>query len=106
MATGIWVRLMHKNHILRDATVDCTHGEWKSALDAACRQLDMPRPLILARRMWFLCIRRTQMPVAMGIISLSVYYGIERPRFQGKKRERCPFTNANICAIMGRTRLK
>ena len=49
MATGIWVRLMHKNHILRDAAVDCAHNEWQTALDTACRQLDMPRPLILAR---------------------------------------------------------
>lgn len=49
MATGIWVRLMHKTRIERDTTVDCAHEDWQTALDAACRRLDMPRPLILPR---------------------------------------------------------
>jgi len=49
MAAGIWVRLMHKTKIVKDTIVDCAHGEWQTALDAACRRLDMPRPLILPR---------------------------------------------------------
>ena len=35
MATGIWVRLMHKTRIERDTTVDCAHEDWQTALDAA-----------------------------------------------------------------------
>ena len=49
MATGIWVRLMHKNRIERDVTVDCAHARWQEALEDACRQLDVSRPLILPR---------------------------------------------------------
>ncbi len=49
MATGIWVRLMHKTHIDRDATVPCAAADWQEALDAACRQLDVPRPIVLPR---------------------------------------------------------
>lgn len=49
MAAGIWVRLMRRNRIERDATVECAHGEWQDALDAACRQLDTSRPMILPR---------------------------------------------------------
>lgn len=49
MATGIWVRLMRRTRIEKDATVDCAHEDWQQALDAACRQMDMPRPLILPR---------------------------------------------------------
>ncbi|MDO5327329.1 MAG: hypothetical protein Q4G00_11510 [Clostridia bacterium] len=49
MAAGIWVRLMHKNRIERDITVECTHEEWKNALEGACHQLDVSRPMILPR---------------------------------------------------------
>ena len=49
MATGIWVRLMRKNRIEKDAIVDCAHEDWQQALETACRQMDMPRPLILPR---------------------------------------------------------
>jgi len=49
MATGIWVRLMRKTHIEKDATVPCAIQDWQQALDEACRQLDVPRPLLLPR---------------------------------------------------------
>ena len=49
MAAGIWVRLMHKNRIERDTTVECAHEEWIEALEKACHQLDVPRPMILPR---------------------------------------------------------
>ena len=49
MATGIWVRLMRKTHIVKDATVPCAIQDWQQALDEACRQLDVPRPLLLPR---------------------------------------------------------
>ena len=49
MATGIWVRLMRKTHIDQDTTVACAAADWQEALDAACRQMDVPRPIILPR---------------------------------------------------------
>ncbi len=49
MATGIWVRLMRKNRIERDITEDCAHGDWQEALEKACHQLDVSRPMILPR---------------------------------------------------------
>ena len=49
MAAGIWVRLMHKTRIERDTTVECAHEEWVEALEKACHQLDVSRPMVLAR---------------------------------------------------------
>jgi len=49
MATGIWVRLMHKTRIDRDTTVECTLDDWQEALEEACHKLDVPRPLLLPR---------------------------------------------------------
>ena len=49
MAAGIWVRLMHKNRIDRDVTVDCSHEEWQTALEEACHKLDVARPMVLPR---------------------------------------------------------
>ena len=49
MATGIWVRLMRKTRIERDLTVECAHSQWQEALEDACRQLDVGRPMILPR---------------------------------------------------------
>ncbi len=49
MASGIWVRLMKKNRIDRDATCPCTLDTWQEALEMACHQLDVPRPMILPR---------------------------------------------------------
>ena len=49
MATGIWVRLMRKSRIERDLTVDCAHEKWQEALEDACHQLDVSRPMILPR---------------------------------------------------------
>ena len=49
MAAGIWVRLMKKTHIDRSVTVPCVPEDWQEALDTACRQLDVPRPMVLPR---------------------------------------------------------
>lgn len=49
MPAGIWVRLMHKTHILRDVTVPCEMEAWQEALSHACHGLDVPRPMILPR---------------------------------------------------------
>ena len=49
MPAGIWVRLMHKTHILRDVTVPCEMEAWQEALSHACHGLDAPRPMILPR---------------------------------------------------------
>lgn len=49
MAAGIWVRLMKKNRIEKDITVDCVYEDWQEALGQACRQLDTGRPMVLPR---------------------------------------------------------
>jgi len=49
MAAGIWVRLMRKNRIDRDKTVPCTMEDWQNALENACHELDVPRPMVLPR---------------------------------------------------------
>ena len=49
MAAGIWVRLMHKTRIDRDVTVACSLDDWQEALQEACHDLDVPRPMILPR---------------------------------------------------------
>ena len=49
MATGIWVRLIKKNRIAGDTTVDCAHDGWQDALEQACRTLDVGRPMVLPR---------------------------------------------------------
>jgi hypothetical protein len=49
MAAGIWVRLMRKNRIERDITVECAHEDWQEALSQACHQLDTGRPMVLPR---------------------------------------------------------
>lgn len=49
MAAGIWVRIMRKNRIDRDITVECDHHAWESALEEACHKLDVGRPMILPK---------------------------------------------------------
>lgn len=49
MATGIWVRLMHRTHIQKDIVIPCRVDEWQEALEKACHDLDVPRPMILPR---------------------------------------------------------
>ena len=46
---GIWVRLMRKNRIEKDATLPCVREDWREELDEACHQLDVPRPIVLPR---------------------------------------------------------
>ena len=49
MPTGIWIRLMRKNRIEKDTTVECAHDAWQDALEEGCRRLDVGRPLVLPR---------------------------------------------------------
>lgn len=49
MAAGIWVRLMKKNRIDRDLVRPCKMEDWQDALEGACHDLDVPRPMILPR---------------------------------------------------------
>lgn len=49
MATGIWVRLMKKSHISRDMVAPCGLDDWQDALEKACHDLDVPRPMLLPR---------------------------------------------------------
>ena len=51
MATMLWVRLMHKTKIARDTAVPCEFDDFEEALDAACKKLDMSRPLILPKHL-------------------------------------------------------
>ena len=47
MASGIWVRLMKRNHIMRDGVFPCALPQWQEALDTACHDMDVPRPMLL-----------------------------------------------------------
>lgn len=47
--TAIWVRLIKHQRIDRSVTVHCAYDDWQEALIEACRELDMPRPMILPR---------------------------------------------------------
>ena len=49
MPAGIWVRLIKRNRIERDASVPCLRTEWQDALNAACHQLDVAKPMVLPR---------------------------------------------------------
>ncbi|MBQ4075221.1 MAG: hypothetical protein IJD39_08465 [Clostridia bacterium] len=49
MACGIWVRMMRKNRIEKDITIPCAIEDWQDALEKACHDLDVPRPMILPR---------------------------------------------------------
>lgn len=43
------MRLMHKTRIERDVTVACAPDDWQAALETACHDLDVPRPMVLPR---------------------------------------------------------
>ena len=49
MPAGIWVRLVKKNRIERDVTVDCARADWQEALNEACRRMDVGKPMVLPR---------------------------------------------------------
>ncbi len=49
MPAGIWVRLIRKNRIEKDITVECAHDGWQDALIDACHQLDVGKPMVLPR---------------------------------------------------------
>ena len=43
--TGLWVRLMKKHRIDRQATRACPFSSARDALTDLCRELDVPRPI-------------------------------------------------------------
>lgn len=45
MAGQLWVRLMKKAKIVKDAVVPCSEGDWQQALQQACHQLDVAAPV-------------------------------------------------------------
>ncbi len=47
MATALWVRIIRHHRIDRQTVQPCTHSDPHDALDEACRQLDLSRPLWL-----------------------------------------------------------
>ncbi len=46
---GIWIRLMRKNKIQRDISVECAREDWLEALDRGVEKLDAARPLLLEK---------------------------------------------------------
>ena len=47
--TGLWVRLMKKHRIDRQATRACAFADARDALTDLCRELDVPRPIWLPK---------------------------------------------------------
>lgn len=43
----LWVRLIKKTRIVRDSVVPCPTGDWRPALELACRELDLSLPVAL-----------------------------------------------------------
>lgn len=54
MAGKLWVRLMKRAKISRDAVVPCPDDDWEGALQHACHQLDVAAPMVVPkhRRDW------------------------------------------------------
>ncbi len=49
--TAIWARLIRHQRIDRSKTVHCEYDDWQEALIEACRELDVPRPMVLPRHL-------------------------------------------------------
>ena len=49
MAGQLWVRVIKHNKIVDSKTAPCSYETWKEALDEICQQMDMSRPVIMAR---------------------------------------------------------
>ena len=49
MAAGIWVRVIRKNRIEKDTTMECAREDWQDALIRACHALDISKPMVLPR---------------------------------------------------------
>ena len=47
MATALWVKEIRHHRIDRQATAPCTRDDPQDALEQACRELDIPKPLWL-----------------------------------------------------------
>lgn len=47
MATALWVRTIRHHKIDKQTTAPCTRENPQEALEEACHQLDLPRPLWL-----------------------------------------------------------
>ena len=48
-APALWVRVMRRQRILKHCTLPCDRIDPQDALQAACQQLDIPRPLWLEK---------------------------------------------------------
>ncbi len=46
---GIWIRLMRKNKIQKDISVECARDGWLEALYTGLERLDTARPLLLEK---------------------------------------------------------
>ncbi len=46
---GIWIRLVRKNKIYRDVSVECAREDWREAMDRGMEKLDAARPLVLPK---------------------------------------------------------
>lgn len=51
MAGSIWVREIRRGKIRRDLVVPCRDHDWQTALAAACHDLDLAVPLVVARHL-------------------------------------------------------
>ena len=49
MATALWVRTIRHHRTDLQTTVPCTRADARSALQEACRKLDLPDPLWLEK---------------------------------------------------------
>ncbi len=49
MAGSLWVREIRRNKITRDVVVPCPGKDWREALAAACRALDVGVPLTVGK---------------------------------------------------------
>ena len=47
--TRLWVRVMRRHRIARDAALPCAWGDQYAALQEACKRLDLPNPLWLSK---------------------------------------------------------
>ena len=49
MATALWVRIIRRQRMDRQAVYPCTREDPQDALEAACREMDIPKPIWLPK---------------------------------------------------------
>ena len=47
--TSLWVRMIKAHRIIKQATIPCARDNPEEALQEACRQMDLPRPMWLLK---------------------------------------------------------